>query len=93
MSGPAVMVCWVQQAGGCCGRGEDLGPVPVEFHRRGAERAADFPGGGGAGVAAVAVGVVGGVEAEFVAGELSSLLVVGGGVGGGGAGRQRHQFQ
>ena len=75
------------------GRGEDLGPAAVEFERFGAQRAADLPGGGGAGMPAVAVGVVGGVDAEFVPGQLSGLLVVGGGVGGGGAGRQRHQFQ
>ena len=60
------------------GRGEDLGPVPVQGHRLRAERAADLARGGGAGDAVVAVGVVGGVPAELVAGELGGLLVVGG---------------
>jgi hypothetical protein len=42
---------------------------------------------------AVAVGVLGGVDAELVAGELGCLLVVGGGIDSGGAGRQGHQVQ
>ena len=73
-------------------RGEDLGPVPGQFHGVCAERAADLPGGGGAGDAVVAVGVVGGVPAEFVPGEFGGLLVVRGGLLGGGPGRQRAEF-
>ena len=42
---------------------------------------------------AVAVGVLGGVDAELVAGELGCFLVVGGGVGSGDAGWQGHQVQ
>src|SRR5580700_2637900 len=41
-------------------RGEDLGPVPVQGHRRRAERAADLARGGRAGDPVVAVGVVAG---------------------------------
>jgi hypothetical protein len=41
----------------------------------------------------VAVGVVGGVPAELVAGELGGLLVVAGDLLGGRAGRQRPEFQ
>jgi hypothetical protein len=41
----------------------------------------------------VAVGVVGGVPAEFVAGEFGGLLVVRGGLLGGRAGWQRREFQ
>ena len=74
-------------------RGEDLGPVPVQFHGVRAERAADLAGGGRAGDAVVAVGVVGGVPAKLVAGELGGLLVVRGGLPGGRAGRQRREFQ
>jgi hypothetical protein len=58
------------------GRGEDLGPVPVQRHGGGPERAADLAGDSGAGGAVVAVGVVAGVPAELVAGELGGLLVV-----------------
>src|SRR5258707_1169689 len=50
------------------GWGEDLGPVPVQGHRAGAQRAADLACDGGAGDAVVAVGVVGGVPAELVPG-------------------------
>jgi hypothetical protein len=42
---------------------------------------------------AVAVGVLAGVDAEFVAGELGRLLVVDGGVSAAGARWRRHQFQ
>ena len=75
------------------GRGEDLGPVPAQGHRGRAERAADLAGGGGAGDAVVAVGVVGGEPAELVPGQLGCLLVVRGGVRGGGAGRQRAELE
>jgi hypothetical protein len=41
----------------------------------------------------VAVGVVGGVPAEFVPGQLGGLLVVGGGLLAGGCGWQGREFQ
>jgi hypothetical protein len=44
---------------------QDLRAVPVQGHRRGAERAADLARGGGAGDAVVAVGVVSGEAAEL----------------------------
>jgi hypothetical protein len=50
------------------GRDQDLGPGAARQHRFGAERAAEFPGGGWAGMAAMAVGAGGGVQAEFAAG-------------------------
>jgi hypothetical protein len=74
-------------------RGEDLWPVPGQCRGRGAERVADLPGDGGAGQPAVAVGVLAGVDAELVTGELGGLLVVGGDSSGAAAGWQRGQFQ
>ena len=62
------------------GRGEDLGPGAIECHRVRAEGAADLAGGGGAGDAVVAVGVIGGEPAELVPGEFGRLLVVRGGL-------------
>jgi hypothetical protein len=50
------------------GRGEDFGAVAVQGHGGGAERAADFAHGGEALDAVVAVLVVFGKAAEFVAG-------------------------
>ena len=50
------------------GQGEDLGAAAAAGHRAGPERAADLAGGGGAGDAVVAVGVIGGDLAEFVPG-------------------------
>jgi hypothetical protein len=55
---------------------EDLGPVPVQGHRCGPERAADLARRGGAPHAVVAVLVVGGEAAEHVAGQLAGLAVV-----------------
>ena len=63
----------MQQAGGCSGGVRISGRDAVEGHRGGAERAAEFARGGGAGDAVVAVGVVGGEPAEFVAGEFGGL--------------------
>src|SRR5215471_8113654 len=74
-------------------RAEDLGPGAVQFHRLGAQRAADLPGGGGAGMPSVAVSVLAGVDAQLVSGELGCLLVVVGDVGAAGAGWQRDQLQ
>jgi hypothetical protein len=54
---------------------EDLGPVPVQGHRGGAERAADLARGGGAGGAVVAVVVGGGEAAELAVRESASSLV------------------
>src|SRR5579875_2275534 len=68
--GGTVMVCWVLQGL------QDFRAVPVQGHRRRAERAADLPCGGGAGDAVVAVGVVAGEAAEFVAGGLGGLRVM-----------------
>jgi hypothetical protein len=68
---------------------EDLGPVPVQGHRGGAERAADLAHGGGAGDAVVAVFVVGGEAAELVAGQLGGLAVVVRGLLFGGGAAQR----
>src|SRR5947207_166091 len=70
---------------GAAGRGmlrglQDLRPVPVQEHRRGAERAADLAHGGGALDPVVAVGIVGGEAAELVAGQLAGLAVVVGGL-------------
>jgi hypothetical protein len=48
------------------GRGEDLGPVPVQGHGGGPEGAADLAGDGGAGDAVVDVVVVAGEAAGFV---------------------------
>ncbi len=70
------MVCWVQQAGGVVWRGEDLGPLPVQGHGGGAERAADLSRGGGAGDPVVAVSVVAGDFPGFAAGCSGGLLVV-----------------
>ena len=50
---------------------QDLGPVPVQEHRRGAQRAADLARGGRALHPVVAVFVVGGEAAELVAGQLA----------------------
>jgi hypothetical protein len=47
------------------GLGEDLRPGPVECNRRRPEGIADLPGGG-AGMPAVAVGVVAATDAELV---------------------------
>ena len=52
---------------------QDLGAVPVQPHRRGAERAADLSRDGGALHPVVAVGVVGGEAAELVPGQLGGL--------------------
>jgi hypothetical protein len=62
--------------GGLVWRGEDLGPLPVQGHGRGAERAAGLPRGGGAGDPVVAVSVVSGKFPEFVTGCFGGLLVV-----------------
>jgi hypothetical protein len=68
---------------------QDLGPVPVQEHRRGPERAADLAHGGGTLDPVVAVGVVGGDPAELVAGQLGGLaVVVRGLLFGGGAGQR-----
>ena len=67
---------------GMPGRGEDLGPVPAEGHRGGAERAADLAHGGGAGDAVVAVCVVAGDAPELVTGEFGGVRVVRGDVAG-----------
>jgi hypothetical protein len=75
------------------GRGEDFGSVPVQPHRGGAERAADLAGGGGALDAVVAVGVVGGEAAEFVAGGFGGLRVMVRGLCGGGGAGERDEFQ
>src|SRR5262249_32910377 len=58
------------------GWGEDLGPVAVQGHGGGPQRAADLARGRGAGDAVVAVGVVAGDPAELVPGGLGGLLVV-----------------
>ena len=75
------------------GRLEDFGPVPVQGHRGGAERASDLAHGGGALDPVVAVLVVAGEAAEFVAGELSGAGVVRGGLPAGGVAGQRPEFQ
>src|ERR1017187_6032404 len=61
-------------------RGEDLGPVPVQPHRRRPEGAADLAYGGRALDAVVAVFVVAGDPPEFVAGGLGGFRVVRGGL-------------
>ena len=75
------------------GRGEDLGPVAVEFHRVRAERAADLAHDRGAHDAVVAVGVVAVIRPSLCRAELGGLLVVGGGLLGGGVAGQRPEFQ
>ena len=87
------MVCWVQQAWGCCGGWRISGRSRSRVIDAGAERAADLARGGGARDAVVAVGVVSGEAAELVAGELSGAGVVRGGVFGGGAAGERPEFQ
>ena len=87
------MVCWVQQAGGCCGGVRICGPLPVAGHGGGPERAADLARGGGAHDAVVAVSVVGAGPAEFVPGEFGGLGVVRGDLLWGGGGGQRPEFQ
>src|SRR4029077_20740119 len=68
---------------------QDLRAVPVQGHRRGAERAADLADGGGALDAVVAVLIVAGEAAELVAGELGGLSVmICGLLPGGGAGER-----
>jgi hypothetical protein len=62
------------------GRGEDLGAVAVQGHRRRLQGAADLARGGGALHPVVAVLVAGGEAAEFVAGGLGGLRVMGGGL-------------
>ena len=59
---------------------ENLRAVPVQGHRRRAQRAADLAHGRGAGDAVVAVFVVAGGAAELVAGGLGGLRVVRGGL-------------
>ena len=86
------MVCCAQQACGCSGGAEDLRAVPVQRHRRGAERAADLAHGGGALHPVVAVGVVGGEAAELVPGQLAGLAVVVRGLLFGGGAGERPEF-
>ena len=74
------MVCWVQHGLGVPGGCEDLGAVPVQGHRGGAERAADLAHGRGALDPVVAVLVVGGEPAELVTAQLGGLGVVRGDV-------------
>ncbi len=74
-------------------RRRSLGPGPVQFHRGGAERAADLARGGGAGDPAVAVGVIGGDRAELVLCQLGCLCVVRGCLLFGGGGARRPEFQ
>ena len=87
------MVCWVQQAGGCSGGVRISGRSRVQRHRCRAERAADLAHDRGAHHPVVAVGVVAGDPAEFVAGGLGGLLVVGGGLVRGGVAGERSEFQ
>jgi len=54
---------------------QDLGPVPVQPHRGGPQRAADLACGGGALDAVVAVGVVGGEAAELAVRQGASSAV------------------
>ncbi len=72
---------------------QDLRAVPVQRHRRGAERAADLAHGGGALDAVVAVLVVGGEAAELVAGQFGGLAVVVRGLFPGGGAGERPEFQ
>src|ERR1035441_2124947 len=74
-------------------RGEDLGPVPVQPHRRRPEGAADLAYGGRALDAVVAVFVVAGDPAEFVAGGLGGFCVGRGGLFRGGVGVDWPEFQ
>jgi hypothetical protein len=75
------------------GRGEDLGPVAVQGHGGGPQRAADLPHDRGAGDAVIAIGVVAGDPAELVAGGLGGLLVVGFGLFRGGVAGQRAELE
>src|ERR1700691_846679 len=74
-------------------RGEDLGPVAVQRHRGGAERAADLADGGGALDPVVPVGIVAGEAAELVAGEFGGPGVVRRGLVPRLAAGQRAEFQ
>ena len=67
--GGTVIVCWVQQACGCCGGWRISGRSRSRVIDGGPERAADLARGGGALHAVVAVGVVRGEAAELVAGQ------------------------
>ena len=89
------MVCWVQQVavGGGLGWGEDLGALVAQVNRVGSEWAAELAHRGRAHHPVVAVGVVGAVPPELVAGELGGLGVVGRGGGVGGAAGQRTELE
>src|ERR1039457_5255328 len=85
---------WLRgRGGGFLGGGEDLGPVPVQPHRGGPERAADLAHGGGTLDPVVPVGIIAGEAAELVAGELGGPGVVRGGLVPGRAAGQRAEFQ
>src|SRR5262249_29446087 len=72
---------------------QDLGPVPVQGHRGGAQRAADLAHGGQAPDPVVAVMVVSGEAAEVVAGQLGGAAVVVLGLPAGGGAGERAEFQ
>ena len=74
-------------------RGEDLGAVAVQGHRRRAQRAADLARGGRALHPVVAVFVVAGEAAELVAGGLGGLRVVRRGLLRRGGAGERPEFQ
>ena len=57
-------------------QGEDLGPLPVQGHGLGVERAAEFPQERGAHDPVVTVSAVAGYFPEFVAGGFGGLLIV-----------------